>query len=366
MKKSMKIFLGVAGVLALFGICFACLSIYAKKEINKPKFELPEIASEQPLTPLPATKEAAYDYINALFTACTAADDIELSQHTEVHLTDGERVTPFSPEDNDILARVLEQAQGGIGALYPTVENVLMTKAETLPALAFGKDDITEFTATQGYTDENGEVIDDGYFYITLTVKPSCINTDAMLQSDIRKQLEEQLKAVLSVASAELVPESFTASFKVHYADDMLVWAELKRNVTVKAAVDFTKDYQSLSEKTAEITLPLEAVQSMDFFHYGLYFTERQMAVQKDDMKALPLEVRVNAETTKADYQLSFQVSDDGILEIDKDGVMNVVGTQEKPVTVTATLQYDGHTYTDEMTVYATELEVKTDEPEYN
>ena len=42
MKKPMKIFLGVLGVAALIGVCFACLTIYAKNEINKPKFEMPE------------------------------------------------------------------------------------------------------------------------------------------------------------------------------------------------------------------------------------------------------------------------------------------------------------------------------------
>ena len=43
---------------------------------------------------------------------------------------------------------------------------------------------------------------------------------------------------------------------------------------------------------------------------------------------------------------------------------MEVVSTQTEPVTVTAVLEYNGHTYTDKLDVYATELEVKTDEPE--
>ena len=92
--------------------------------------------------------------------------------------------------------------------------------------------------------------------------------------------------------------------------------------------------------------------------------SERQMAVQKSDMKALPLDVWVNAETTKDNYKIKFDISQDGILEIDEDGVMTVIGTQKEPVTVTTVLEYAGHTYTDKLIVYATELEVKTDEPE--
>lgn len=363
MKKSMKIFLCVAGVLALFGICFACLSLYAKKEINKPKFELPALTDVQPASELPATKEAAFDYAYKLFDGCMKADDIELSQHTEVHLTEGEMVTPFSAEDNDTLSRVLENAQGSLSELYPVTENVRMTKADPIPTLDFTKADITDFTAEKGYTDEYGEVVDDGFYYITLAINPSSIDKKAMLESEVRKSIEKELAPMLSVSSLDIAQNGYTASFKIDYKSDRLLHVEIKRNVTVKAGVDFTDDYKALSNETAQLEIPFETVQNIDLFHYGLNFSERQMAVQNSDMKALPLNVRVNSETTKEDYKLTFDVSADGILNIDADGVMTVAGTQEEPVTVTAILEYDGHTYTDKLIVYATELEVKTDEP---
>ncbi len=362
----MKIFLGVVGVLALFGICFGCLSIYAKKEISKPKFELPELGEVQPVSALPKSKEEAFDYTYKLFDSCMKADDIELNQHTDVHLTEGEKVTPFSDADNETLSRILENSQGALGGFYPVSENVLMTKADNVPTLAFTKADVTGFTAVKGYTDEYGEEIDDGNYYITLEINPSAINTKAMLDSEIRKSIEKELEPVLKVSSLDIAPNSYTVSFRIDYKTDSLNWAEIKQNVTLKAAVDFTEDYNALSDKTAQLEIPYETVHSIDLFHYGLNFTERQLAVQKNDMKALPLDVRVDAETTKKDYKLSFDVSKDGILEIDADGVMEVVGTTEEPVIIKATLEYDGHTYTDEMTVYATELEVKTDEPTDN
>lgn len=365
MKKSMKIFLGVAGVAALLIACFVSLSIYAEKEINTPKFELPEMEVQQ-AAELPATKEAAFDYVSSLYSACTAADDIELSQHTDVHFTEGEKVTPFSADDNEVLSRVLENAQGAVSGLYSVDENVLMTKVQNVPSLSFTKADVTEFTATKGYVDENGEEIDDGFYYITLTLNPSCMNTKAMLDSEIRKSAEKELASMLSVKSLDIAPTGFTVSFKISYADNLLTWVEIKRNVMLKASVDFTDAYKALSESTAALEIPFEAVQSIDLFHYGLRFTERQMAVEKKDMKALPLEVRVDSEATKDEFKMTYTVSEDGILEIDEDGVMTVLNTKKEPVTVTATLEYDGHTYTDKLIVYATELEVKTDEPAGN
>ncbi len=362
----MKILLGILGIAALLGICFACLSIYAKREINKPKFELPEITAEQAVTPLPKTKDEAFDFVYGLYEKTVKADDVEISSHTDVHLTEGEKVTPFSDADNAVVSRILENAQGALASKYPVNESVPVLKAEYVPSLGFTKADVTDFTATKGYEDENGELIDDGNYYITLTVNPKSIDTKSMLNGDIRKNIEKELSDVLKISSLDIKPNSFTASFRIRYYNNWLEWTELKRNVSLKAAVDFTDDYKPLSGDTAELEIPYETVESIDLFNYGIHFTERQMAVENKDMKALPLEVRVNAETTKDDYKMTYTVSEDGILDIDEDGVMTVVGTKEEPVTVTATLEYDGHTYTDKLIVYATELEVKTDEPNGN
>ena len=366
MKKPLKIFLGVAGVLALVGICFACLSIYAKKEINKPKFELPEIGEEQSVSPLPETKEEAFDYVAKLYNGSVTADDVEISFHTDVHTTEGDKVTPFTDSDNAVLSRVLETAQGALGELYPKSENELVKSAKNIPRLDFTAADITEFTASKGREDENGEIVDEGNYYITLTVNPERLDKKAMLDGEIRKSVEKELSSALKIKSLDIVPEGYAVSFTVSAYNDMLTHAEFKRNVKIKAEVDFTQEYKALDEETAQLEIPYETLQSVDLFHYGIHFTERQIAVQKNDMQALPLEVRVNAETTKDEYKLSFETSKDGILEIDPDGVVTVKGTQKEPITVKATLEYDGHTYTDELIVYATEMEVKTDEQNGN
>ncbi|MBQ7596445.1 MAG: hypothetical protein IJU45_07265 [Clostridia bacterium] len=365
MKKRAKIILGVLGVLALLGICFASLSIYAKKEINKPKFELPEM-TEQQGSPLPATKEEAFSYVDGIYQKIASADDIEMNMHTDVH-TGGEKALPFSSADNEVISRVLEKAQGNLGALYPKSENVLLSKTNDFPTLGFTAADITDFTAEKGRIDESGKTVDEEYYFITFTVNPERIDKQAMLSGDVRERIEDELSPVLSVSSLEIAPEGFTASFKIRHYDDTPVHIEFKRSVKIKASVDFVMEpYQKISKDTVQVELPYETVQIIDLFHYGIHFTERQIAVQKNDMQALPLEVNVNAATTKEDYKLKFDVSKDGLLEIDEDGVMTVKSTQEEPLTVTATLDYDGHTYTDKLIVYATELEVKTDEPTGN
>ncbi|MBE6835129.1 MAG: hypothetical protein E7515_02620 [Ruminococcaceae bacterium] len=363
MKKPLKIFLGVLGAVALIGICFGCLAIYAKKEINKPKFEMPDPIEITAKSPLPKTKDEAFDYVAGLFEGCLSSDNTELSEHTYINLTNGEIKTSLSDEDSSVLSRALEQAQDKLTGLFKPTENVLVNKLEKAPALGFTKSDVEDFTAEKGVTNENGETNDDGFYYLTFTVKPEAIDKAALLDGEIKKTVLEELEPMLSVSSLEVVPEGFTARFKIGYADDSLVWVEIKQNVRVKAKVDFTADYKALSDKTAEFEIPLEKTVSIDLFSYGLDFTERQIALQVGDSSALPLDVRVNSETTKGEYKLSFTVSDDKALTIDADGVAEAIGPSKEPLTVTATLEYEGHTYSDKLTVYTTELEVKTDEP---
>ncbi len=359
----MKIFLGILGVAALIGICFGSLAVYAKKEINKPKFEMPGQVEIKAKSPLPETREEAFDYAYNLFSSCLASDDIELSEHTYINLTSGESVTPFSQDGNKVFSRMLEQAQGKLTGLYKSTENVLVSKLKNAPSFCFTKSDVEDFTAEKGVTNENGETNDDGYYYITLTVKPDDVDMSSVLDSEVEKSIIKELEPMLKVASCDAVLDGFTAFFKIDYSDDSLVYVEFKQNLKIKASVDFNDEYKVLSDKTSEFMIPAEKKKCIDFFHYGLNFSERQIAVQLGDTAALPLDVRVNSETTKENYSLSFKVSDDKILSIDADGVMEAVGSSEKPVTVTATLEYDGHTYTDELIVYATELEVKRDEP---
>lgn len=366
MKKSVKILLGTLGVLALVGLCFLCVAIYAKKEINKPRFEMPEL-NEQAVSSLPDNKTEAFEYVSRLYENAVSSDDVEISQHTDVHTAQGEKLLPFSEADNGVISRIFEKSQGSLGDLYPKCENVLAVKAENVPDLGFTADDVVDFTAEKGRIDENGKTAEEDCYFITLKVNPDRIDVNEMLESDVRKNIEKELSSILSISSLDIAPEGFEASFKVRYADELMTHAEIKRNVRISAAVDFKgEDYQSLSKNTAQLEFPYETVNVIDLFHYGVRFIERQIAVQKNDMKALPLEVRVNSQTQREDYNMTYSVSDDGFLKIDEDGVMTVTNTREEPLKVTAELEYDGHKYTDTLIVYATELEVKTDEPTDN
>ncbi|MCR5522466.1 MAG: hypothetical protein K6F64_02360 [Clostridia bacterium] len=363
MKKSSRIILGVFTVVLLLGACFGSVGLYAKKALNKPKFIKPEDAPIASASRLPSQQQEAYELIMRVYTDTVNADDIEGNWHTEAEIN-GDIVTPFSQADNAIISYAKGDIAGKISELYPSASGVKMTEAEDIPDIRVPASDITGFTAECGKTDENGNVTEDDYYFITLTVNPDAVKDDKITESDIFSSIKDGFKEVFTVDEADIKLKSVVYSFRIDRVTDDLLNAEITREYDAKAKITLTDKYSALvpgeSSKQAETEFPYKAVTKMSFSHYGAKFTQRSMAVSPNDIKALPASVTVNSETTKDDYKLTFEPSAQGYVTIDEDGVMTVEKASETPIIITMTLDYDGHIYTDELTVYITELEVET------
>lgn len=362
-KNAKKIVLGVLVVAILLGTCFGTVAIYAKKTLNKPKFVKPEDEPLASATQLPSQQAEAFALVTRVFTDAIKADDVEGSWHTEAEIN-GDIVTPFSDTDNAIIDFAKGRVAGKISELYPSESAVRMTEAKDVPDIRVPAASVTGYTAERGRTDENGNVSEDDYYFITLTVNPDSVRDDNITGSELFNSICDGFKDVLTVDEADVNLKNVVYSFRIDRVTDDLLNADVTREYDVKANVTLTEKYSALikgdSGNKAEIEFPYKAVTKMSFTHYGAKFTQRSMAVRPDDMKALPAAVTVNSQATKDDYKLEFKPSAEGYLTIDEDGVMNVEKASDKPVIITMTLEYDGHTYTDELTVYITELEVET------
>ena len=359
MKKAGKIIIVILCTIGFIGLCFLCVGIYAKHELSKPVFEFPGIVEEKSASELPSDKYAAYDYVAGLYNAAISADNTEGSWHTDITAV-GEAVLPFSDEDNTAFTRVWKSSAGVLSGLCPKEENIKLSEAKNIPQLNFEKADVLDFSAEQGRINDEGETEDDNFYFITLEIKPGSFDSDSVTKGEIFKTAAEELSSLFRIETADISADTITAEFKIDRFSDQLVSAKITKKLNANLGLLSSQTVHDMLFKAA---LPYECIQYIEFMHYGLHFTERQIVVQPKDMKSLPLEVWVNSETQKDEYSLVFDVSEDGVLDIDEDGVMTVSGESEEKVKLTATLNYCGKTYTDELTVYVTLKEVKTDEP---
>ena len=358
MKKGTKIFLGTTGVILAIAICFGCIGIYLKHEQNKPVFEPPQIDPLPSVTALPTEGADAVSYVNALYEKAIRSDDVEGDWHTDAH--PGEIKTPFAEADNAIVQYIREQAPGQLSSFYPQASELVMSETQDAPRFSLDEGKVLSDQGRQG--EKNEETDESRFYFLDFVMTPDEADMEAIKQGNVYGKIAETLSPAMTIEELEIVPESETVNCRIDRISDDLQSVRITKNYRIKATIRLTETYAPLFEnETADVELPYETVESINFHRYGLHFLERQMATREDDMKALPLSVTVHSTATKEDYTLTFDISDPEAVSVDETGVLRVHAAREEAVEITATLVYDGHTYTDTIMIYATELEVKSD-----
>ena len=363
----------VLAIILLMGLCFTCVGLYAKHELTKPKYAMPDATLESK-SELPKNKAEALAYVKELYNAAVNADDVEGSWHTDAKLKDyDEGITAsLSDADREIVAYIWEHADENdqVKNLYPKADNVLQCVEEGVYRFNVTDADVLDYTAERGRYDDDDKYVDDDYYFITLNVDPASVDAAAISQGEVYGKFAEVLAPAFNVQDPVFEVKSVAMKFKIARAFNEISSLEITRAYKIKARLLLTEAYAGLLASPDEtVELPYQATEKVSFKYYGAHFTKTCIVVNPGDMEALPAAVRVNDAATKAEqsppgegeFRLSFVPSDPDVIKIDDDGVMSVNGTSEQPVTVTMTLEYDGHTYTDELTVYITELEVATE-----
>ena len=361
MKKGTRVFLIILVVIVLLGTCFTCVSIYAKKELEKPKFTVPEIEPDPLETEVPEDAAQAVDCIMRLYSEAVSADDCVGNRHTEVSF-DGEKTLPFGKADNDIAELILNRSREGIGNLYPRQDDIIMAEAVDMPEFSFDPAAVTDFAGSQGRQNDDGSIRDAGFYFIDLTLDPGVIDAPDPGNSEIFKGAEEILAPLAQVVDAELIPTGYKVTAKIDRTIDKLISLDVTRSFTLNASLKMSDSLAALQADDLKVTIPYSATEKINFKPYGAHFPDRYMVVNPGDMKALPADVRVASEATKEDYELTFTPSDPDAVRIDEDGVMTVNKVKDEAITIDMVFKYDGHTYTDSLIVYITELEVDKNE----
>ena len=372
MKKSARILLILLIVVVLLIACFISVAVYAKMEFNKERSWLPaEIAPQQAsVTELPDNAHDAYAYAMRLYNEAIVSDFAEGSWHTDVDLG-GDVQWPFSENDNRMVNEIRTEAAGALQALYPTVSSVKMSDeaADELPVIDLKEEDVLEYVYDAGAVfNRKGEYNSDTY-ELVFKVDPAFEDVKEVKESAVYAGVCEALKDAMTVNDALIEVREVEIRFRIDRLTDQMQSVAVKRVCEIKADVTLTDAYAALAQSAGKdrftVTLPYKATEQISFMWYGLRFTEDYLEQKPDDMIALPLEVHVNGGSVQGeDFELTYDISDPETLEIDKDAVLTVNKATEASATggvhVTAVLTYEGKTYTDDITIYVTELEKTT------
>lgn len=358
LSKKAKGFLIALGVLALLGTCIVCVSAYAKKLMNEPKFEIPEAAPLASATEIPQSDAQKLLYVEKLFAGSFGKGN-NVSKKTEFSISD--ELIVSSAKDSDLA--VIRYAKGQIlDAVRETYDSFEKAEGSEVSAPSFaGNPGIIECTFEQGRTGDDGEIEDENYYFFEFEISPA----DAGKSAAFNLESDKKIPAFLSEKLAEMCrindfkPEliSCAVNGKADRVYDQLNQISFERTYLAEAEVEFIGEYSALGK--INIQFEITAIDKYDFIWYGAKFTEKALYMNPEDEKTLPAEATVADGTEQSEFTLSFVSSDESIVSVSEEGIITAVKSSDKPVEITMTLEYRGFTFTDKCLVTVTDLEVK-------
>lgn len=370
MKKGVKITLILLIVIVLLIACFISVAIYARIEFQKERTWFPPEFSPQQasVTELPDNIHDAYTYVMKLYNETVNSDVTEGSWHTDVDLG-GDVELPFREADKKVFDEIRSETAGKLRALYPDINSVKMSEedANEVPEVNLEESEILEYIYDPAAIFNRKGEYNSNTYELVFKVSPAFEKTEDILQSDVYKAICEELKDALTINSAKIDVKEVEIRFRVDRLTDQLLSVEIMRFSDVTADVTLTEAYSALLENgdRLTVTLPYRATEHIDFMWYGLRFTDDFLEQKPNDITPLPLDVHVNgAAVMGEDFDIEFEISHPETLTIDDDLVMTINRVNDisgtEGVTITATLLYEGKTWSDDLTVYITEMDKTT------
>ncbi|MCQ2475332.1 MAG: hypothetical protein MJ173_05430 [Clostridia bacterium] len=358
LSKKAKGLLLALGILALLGACIICVSAYAKKVMNEPKFEIPEAEPLASATAIPDSDAEKLLYVEKLFAGSFGSVN-NVSKKTEFSISDESIVSSAKDSDLAVIRYAKGQILNDVGETYESFEK---KEGSEISAPSFlCNSGINECTFEQGQTGDDGEIKDENYYFFDFDLSPVAAGKSDVFNLGSDKKIPEFLSGKLSEMctindfKSELI--SCAVNGKADRVYDQLRQISFGRTYLAEAEIEFTGEYSALGK--INIQFEIGIIDKYDFTWYGARFTEKAVYMNPGDEKTLPAAASVAEGTEQSEFTLSFVSSDESVASVSEDGIVTAVKSSDKPVEITMTLEYKGFTFTDKCLVTVTDLEVK-------
>ncbi len=369
MSKKKRNLLIIAGLVLLIAICSVSLYFYAKKEINKPKFIVPENKKSSAVE-IPNSPSGILSYVEELY-AKSFTDEVCVSKTVSLSIPDDSVKSELPEADNKIALMVKDQYLNYLDSLYKKYEDVIGNKVENIRPLEFDVGDINgNVVMTEGKTDDNGNITDEDYYFFDVPVKgldyPVFDDTSPRQYKSfgidenrhVYDDLKKEVKDLGTVSSDHFEITSAGISGKIDKVRNKLHNLSISHTYRCCFSFQFDNEYTSLGNIDFELTYIV--TENYTFNWYGAYFSDNFYYINTGDEKALPLNVNVG----EGKYKLKLKSSDDSKVKVDSDGVIDALAVtdKDKPVVIDMSFEYNGYKYSDKCYITVTDLEISETE----
>lgn len=369
MSKKKRNLLIASGFVLLIGLCSVSLYFYAKKEINKPKFIVPE-NKKIAAVDIPNSPSEILSYVEELYNK-SFTDEVCVTKSVSLSIPDDSFKSELSESDNKIALMVKNQYLNYLDSLYDEYENVIGNKAESVRRLEFDVGDIDgDVVMTEGKTDDKGNVTEDDYYFFDIPIKgldyPVFDDTSSRQYKSfgieenrhVYDDIKKEIKDLGTVCSDHFEITSSGISGKIDKVRNKLLNLSISHTYRCCFSFQFDNEYSSLGNIDFEMTFTV--TENYSFNWYGAYFTDKYVYVNNGDEKALPLVVSIG----EGKYNIKLKSSDESKVKVSSEGVIDALSVtdESKPVEIDMSFEYNGYKYSDKCYITVTDLEISETE----
>lgn len=347
LSLKMSIFLLIACPLIVIVLCSITISITAKKMVPDNMYSFDEPVKYEIAAPQSPEK--------AIALADSLAKNVEKSKTVKVDSRENFRITGID-------GSLTDGQKGFVSFMAESVGNAITDKL-----LSQGKRDCEYGNSPTKLFERN--LLSQAELFTSEDEKAPQINSDngelkykLILSNENADRLfiDEEAKILGDIKTA--FGEYFTVeSGEMFITEEKGCYAQIKADalkgelreiyiykpLTISLKVSFIGSLASLGKQ--ELVLKCEISNTVYVSYAGLTVKNKEIIIHKSGYDTLNLGLNV---AENADAKVTFVSSDPSVCTVDEKGMVEAVAESEKPVTVTATLEYLGEKFTDTCTVW--------------
>lgn len=360
-KKKQFILFGICSFLALV-LCLVTLVVTVKKVENEAPVS-DNGQQKESKTQLTADEAVLTEYIKALTAKTQNNPFIKINSQTQVNV-DASAITVDGTKDGkdvQLLGFFKDRILGTVDSFYGEDFKGTFGSISEMPVVDLQKSG-AECRFSVGQTDENGkqlldddgQLVDDDYYYLTYTVDGSLISDENTKKSyglqdvpDVTELTKNQLQDIAEIDFISVTAGEFRIIAKVNRFTDELSQLTIKRLYDVKADFSFVNEFAVFGKKSVEFQYCV--TESYDYFYAGVSLSQDSITLDVGDEAQLTVNAVIENDS---EYSVKFISSDESKVTVDEMGYVKAVSESENPVKVTVELEYLGEKFCDECFVY--------------
>lgn len=364
-KKKQFLIFGLCSFLALV-LCMVTLVITVKNvEGTQNNSENTEQLPSK--TELSDNNEDIAKYIRDLTSVAVGNDFIKVNSYTDVYVDNASILVDGETEsaDKSLFVYLKDRVMGVVDEVYGEDKTgVFGIEDNSKPYIDLVKENSLTSLFSVGQTDENGKqllddngnLVDSEFYYITLYVTPEVADSGAVKDAfNVKNQqnISDEIKKVLlpdcKVEFKSVQVKELRINAKINRLTDQISQIEIQRVYNVKAELEFLNTLSVFGTKTVEFQYGVN--EKYEYFYAGVTLSQNEMTIEKGEEAQLTVNAVIEDDS---EYKVKFNSSDESIATVDEMGYVTVL--KEEPVIITVQLEYLGEIFTDKCVVNGQEV----------